>query len=910
MAKDKPLPRRTFLKQAAGAIGAATQVGAWPALGETSHDEVTAGPAAALKDAAFPRVFTGRKLKMIAFPLGGVAAGSVALGGRGQLRDWEIFNRPNKGYSPAYAFPSIWAQAGDAKPVARVLEARILPPYEGQDGLGSNNAPGLSRLDTATFTGAYPLAHIAFGDRILPVTVELEAFSPFIPHEPDDSGLPVAILQYRVTNPKNVSAKVSIAWSLDNPVKTAAPAPPPAVGVENDPRQNAYRSNARIAGLTMSNSALPESDPMQGTMALAALVRPGIRISHWRGWPQGRWWNSPMLFWDAFSANGDLGPEPEARNAVGVVLQSATIAPRQSQTFTFLLAWHFPNRTPDWCGWDAPKGKGGTLIGNYYTTRFDDAWAAAEYTAQHLQSLEKRTRLFADAFRESTLPAAVKEAASANLSTLASTTCFRTADGEFHGFEGVNDTRGCCFGNCTHVWNYETVTPFLFPSYARSLRKAAFGYSMDDAGAMRFRQLLPDGYDRFGWAAADGQMGQILHAYLDWKLTGDDAWLHEMWPRLKKAIEFAWVPGGWDANRDGVMEGVQHNTYDVEFYGPNPLCGIFYLGALRASEEMARRMGDPSSAAEYQRLFVQGSRWIDANLFNGKYYVQQVRGFRNDQIAPHLRGDMGANATEHPEYQVGDGCLVDQLMGQYLASVAGLGDLVSSDNMQSTLRAIYGSNYKRTLLEHDNVERTFALNDEAAVLVCSYAEGKRPRIPFPYYAEVFTGLEHTTAAMMMYAGMVKEGTEYIANTRARYDGEKRNPWDEAECGHHYARAMASWSSVVALSGFEYNGGQEAVIAVPRLPHRAFRSFWASGTGWGEFSYAPGSRGTFFTLRVLAGNLRCRSVEIATVGIKTRLRVGEKEYTHSEKRNGASTRYIADETIVIEEGQELKVEAFG
>jgi hypothetical protein len=250
-------------------------------------------------------------------------------------------------------------------------------------------------------------------------------------------------------------------------------------------------------------------------------------------------------------------------------------------------------------------------------------------------------------------------------------------------------------------------------------------------------------------------------------------------------------------------------------------------------------------------------------------------------------------------------------MGQYLVDVAGLGELVSRKNMMSTLRTIYASNYKRTLLEHDNVERTFALNDEAAVLVCSYAAGKRPRIPFPYYAEVFTGLEHATAAMMMYAGMVDEGAEYIANTRARYDGEKRNPWDEAECGHHYARAMSSWSSVVALSGFGYDGAQEAVIAIPRLPHRAFRSFWASGTGWGEFSYAPGSRGgTFFTLRVLAGNLRCRSLEITAPNAKTRLRTGNKEYAHSATSTGTSTRFTAQEIIMIAEGQELLLEALG
>jgi hypothetical protein len=347
----------------------------------------------------------------------------------------------------------------------------------------------------------------------------------------------------------------------------------------------------------------------------------------------------------------------------------------------------------------------------------------------------------------------------------------------------------------------------------------------------------------------------------------------------------------------------------VEFYGPNPLCGIFYLGALRASEEMAQRMGDTASAAEYHRLFTQGSRWIDANLFNGKYYVQQVRGYRNDQIAPHLRGDMGANETEHPEYQVGDGCLVDQLLGQYLADVAGLGDLVSRKNMASTLRTIYDSNYKRTLLEHDNVERTFALNDEAAVLVCSYAEGKRPRIPFPYYAEVFTGLEHATAAMMMYAGMIDEGTEYIANTRARYDGEKRNPWDEAECGHHYARAMSSWSSVVALSGFDYDGAMEAVTAIPRLPHRTFRSFWASGTGWGEFSYArDSSGGTLFTLRVLAGNLRCRSIQITAAAITTQLLVGSKEYAHGVTSNGNLALFETQQTIVIAEGEELKIEA--
>ena len=515
--------RRDFFKQAAGAIGTATQLPHWAPFAEAQSAEHH--PHLAPERITFPRVFSGDQLKMLAFPLGGVAAGSLALGGRGQLRDWEIFNRPNKGFSPPYAFPSIWIKAGNAEPVTRVLEARILPPYEGQDGLGANNSPGLSRIATAEFTAQYPLAHLQFKDPSLPVRIELEAFSPFIPHDPDASGLPVAILRYRVSNPATTSANVAISFSIDNPVK-----PPTAIDVAHaveDPRVNEYRKLNQMEGLLMTNPSVGANDPMQGSFVLAVLPSQGARTTYWRGWPQGRWWNSPMLFWDAFSRDGELLNEPAARNGVGALCQQKSIPAGGSATFTFLLAWHFPNRTPEWCGWDFPKGEGQTIIGNYYATRFKDAWGVAEYTATNLDSLEKRTRAFTNAFAASTLPAAVKEAASANLSTLASTTCFRTADGEFHGFEGSDDHRGCCFGNCTHVWNYETATAFLFPSYARSLRQAAFGYSMDDQGGMRFRQLLPDGKERFNIAAADGQMGQIMHAYLDWKLSGDEAWLQD-----------------------------------------------------------------------------------------------------------------------------------------------------------------------------------------------------------------------------------------------------------------------------------------------------------------------------------------------------------------------------------------------
>jgi len=837
---------------------------------------------------------------MIAFPLGGVAAGSISLGGRGQLRDWEIFNRPNKGFRPHYAFASIWAQAGDGKPVARVLESRIEPPYEGPDGLGSDNVPGLSRLESASFLGAYPLARIEFHDRTLPVVVELDAFSPFIPQDAEASGLPVAMMHYRVRNPGSSSARVGIAFSVENPVLASG------AGKAGDRRSNEYRKEDGMAGLLMTNPGIASGDPMSGSFALAALPDSGAEVTYWVGWPQGRWWDSPLLFWDQFSKEGRFAAQPEPHNAVGAVCMQSEIAPGQTADFRFMLGWHFPNRTPAWCGWDAPPGEGNTVIGNYYATRFRDAWDAVAYATKNRETLESRTKSFASAFAQSSLPDAVKDAASANLSTLATTTCFRTADGEFHAFEGSGNTMGCCFGNCTHVWNYEAATPFLFPTFARSLRKSAFGYSMDEAGAMHFRQLLPDGKARSSNAAADGQMGQIVHAWLDWKLSGDLEWLRNLWPRVKKAIEFAWIPGGWDSDRNGVLEGVQHNTYDVEFYGPNPLCGIYYLAALRACAEMAAAVGD-GAAQDYRSLGERGSRWIDANIFNGEYYVQKIRGFKADEIAASLRGGMGAEDTEKPEYQVGDGCLIDQLVGQYLADVGNLGPLTAPEHIRTTLESIYRYNAKRTLATHDNVARTYVLNDEAAVVVCDYGQGQRPRIPFPYYSEAWTGTEYVLAALLVSWGMADKGIEIVRNSRLRYDGEKRNPWDEAECGHHYARAMSSWAMVVALSGFAYDGAKASLVAVPRIPHDHFDCFWATATGWGTFTYRSQPATARFNLKVTEGHLICRSCELTAAGKTAVVRNGSGLLANTVDRKSGTVVVNLSEPARLVAGSGLQIE---
>ena len=908
MPKSAGPARRTFLKSAVAAAGipaltAATEPAALP--GKPAPTALATPPVAQHADReaiAYPRSYAGRQLACIAFPLGGVCAGSLSLGGRGNLRDWEIFNRPDKGVNPEYAFPGIRVEVAGAKPVARVLEARIAPPYEGNSGLGTRSAPGLTRLQSARFTSDFPFAHVSFQDSKLPVKVELTAFSPFIPHDPDASGLPGTVLRYRVANPGLKPAKVSIAWAVENPVK------PRDGNTEEkgskDERRNELRESGLLQGLFMDNPGMAAKHPANGTFALAAIAD-GARVTRIRGWQKAKWWVGPMLYWDDFKAHGELSPESESHTDVGAISLTRDIPAGATAEFTFLLAWHFPNRTAAWCDWESGSGREHEIIGNWYATKYPDAWAVADHLAGHLEALEKESRKFASAIKESNSPA-VKDAATANLTTLISQTCFRTADGEFHGFEGVGDHGGCCHGNCTHVWNYETATQFLFPQFARSLRKAAFGHSMDERGCIYFRQHLPEGSGRSGFAAADGQMGQLIKTCLDWRLSGDTEWLGSVWPKVRKAMEFCWVPGGWDANRDGVMEGVQHNTYDIEFYGPNPLCGIYYLGALRATEEMARAMGERDFAAECHRLFESGSKWIDANLFNGEYYVQKIRAIKKEDIARGLTGPMGADDPEHPDFQLGEGCLADQLIGQYLAHIAGLGDLLDPNHIRKTLNTLWRFNRYENLFDRDSVERAYIMNDEQAMLVCNYGAAPRPRIPFPYSTEAWTGIEYLVGSLFFQYGMLREGTETFAGTRRRHDGERRNPFNEPECGHHYARAMSSWSGMAVLAGFRYNGPEHHLRFDFKPGATPFRSFWATGTAWGKYALMLENGRAKAVVEVLHGILPVRELTVEASGNAATLRSGNSTLDCQVQKDGKLRRVSVPEVIAIRTGEVLEL----
>jgi uncharacterized protein (DUF608 family) len=833
---------------------------------------------------------TGRKLDEVAFPLGGIGTGMVSLGGWGQLRDWEVRNRPAKGYTLPNAFFAIKVGSGK-QAVTKVLQGPIGGSFVG-DGhtVAMGAGQGLPRFRNVSFDGRYPTANVKLSDPTFPLDVELEAFNPFIPLNDKDSGIPVAILTYRLTNRGRRPVKAMLVGNLTNIAGEGSDAQP----------VNRKRTSGDLTGLVLTANQGGKTEPDLGSLALSTTC-PDASV--WTNWRDDR----ISKFWEAVAGSDVFPPRGKGGSGTGTLAARCTVKPGQTASVTFLVTWHFPMfehwRKPE-CGC-APTWR------NYYATLWSDAWDAAVYTAKNLERLERQTKLFRDTLCASTLPMVALDAVSSQISILKTPTCLRLEDGTFYGFEGCSNTVGCCEGSCTHVWNYAQALPYLFPALQRSVREAEWANSMLEDGFVTFRMPLPLGTkaEPHFHPAADGQMGTVMQAYREWLICGDDDWLRRIWPQAKRALEFAWKY--WDADRDGVMEGMQHNTYDMEFYGANTMMGSLYLGALRAGEEMAKAVGDAESAAVYRDLFERGSAWTDEHLFNGEYYEQQVNPDAHLPWPDNLRKlaeDHGRDDKfPWPRWQFGKGCLSDQLIGQWIAEIVELGPLYKRSHIRKTLQSIFRYNWRAELYDHPCLLRIYALNDEPGLIIGTWPKGGRPGYAFWFADEVWCGIEYQVAAHLIYEGMVEEGLTVVKGVRDRYTGERRNPWNEIECGHHYSRSMASYSVMLALAGFRYSAPEQRMGFGPRVYAEEFACFFSVASGWGLYSQKVRKSGFKASVKVRYGTLTLKELEVDGVsGGQITAKLGKQAVAATVRERRVGVTVVFDAPVEIREGEALKV----
>jgi len=574
-----------------------------------------------------------------------------------------------------------------------------------------------------------------------------------------------------------------------------------------------------------------EDQPDFGTMGLALLdSKEGDLVVE--SAPDGKL--PEGLFADGGLASSEAAGKPFGQKLRGALGRKLTLKPGQEATVTFVITWHFPNFELK-----GVKDK----AGRRYANRFQSAAAVAGYVSENFRSLYDQTRLWHDTWYDSTLPYWFLDRTFLNTSILATSTCHWFRNGRFWGWEGV----GCCHGTCAHVWHYAHAIARIFPQLERSVRAMAdYDVSFDPkTGAIRFRGEFNN------VPAADGQAGCILRAYREHQMSADDGFLKRHWPRIKKSLEYLIEQ---DGNTDGILEGKQHNTLDTDWYGPVAWLSSLYLAALRAGEEMAKEVEDEDFAKRTRAIFEVGSKKIVETLWNGEYFVHKPD-------------------PNHPEaMKSANGCEIDQVFGQSWAFQVGLGRIMSEEHVKKALRALWKYNFTPDVGPWRNVNnlgRWYAMPGEGGLIMCTWpkgdkrdAQGKAPDWAYGYFNECMNGFEYQVAGHMIWEGMVQEGLAITRAVHDRYHASRRNPWNEIECGDHYARSMASYGVFLAACGYEYHGSKGHLGFAPRLTPEDFRAAFTTAEGWGTFSQKTEGGKTKVEIALKWGKVRVRTLAFA------------------------------------------------
>jgi uncharacterized protein (DUF608 family) len=831
------------------------------------------------------RTFSGNSATQIAMPLGGIGAGCICLNGYGGLQDFSIWNHPAttalpEGYAPSKAAFAILHIKG-ASPVTKLVEGPfpVLKIYDqGLQGEGYRRGgfEGFPRFQKCVFKGEYPFGEAKMSDSSVPLQVSLSAWNPFIPLDDKDSGIPCAILEYTLHNSSPQAVEYEFSYHLSHLA--------PGCSEEESASRNTVIPER---GVLLHNEEKPNAEGY-GSAGLTVIGnKPRIK---------GMWLRSPGWEFDSLSAlwrevstgtftanEGSNEIDTRGRNG-GSILLAGALAPGESQTFPILITWHFPNCYLQVGGAPLAEAQGAAGCRSfpegasprwrpYYASIWNDAREIALYVEEHYASLRARTLAFKQALFSSTLPTYVLDAVSANLAILKSPTVLRLENGDLWGWEGCFPDAGCCHGSCTHVWNYAQAFAHLYPQLERTLRELELGRSMDENGHVNFRSALPEGLVKHDFhAASDGQLGGIMKVFRDWQISGDMDWLRKMYPLAKRSLDYCIRT--WDPDHQGGLFEPHHNTYDIEFWGPDGMCTSIYLGALSALAQMARAVGQTRDATFYDDVAHRCARFMEEHLFNGEYFQQKVQylGLRNTsfatmvaQVDEHSSEMQRLLKREGPKYQYGNGCLSDGVIGAWMARIYGIDTPLARENVRKTLQAIFKHNFKTDLSLHANAQRPgYAMGHEPGLLLCTWPLGSKPTLPFVYSDEVWTGIEYQIASHLIAEGFVKEGLTIVKALRSRYDGRVRNPWNEYECGNYYARAMASYALLASLAGFHYSAVQRILWFGPQLTTRPFKTFFATASGFGTIELD----GRSLRVQLLEGVLRLEKL-VLTDGTQTR-----------------------------------------
>jgi len=800
------------------------------------------------EDAQFNTTYTGDRLNRVAFPMGGMGAGMICLEGTGAISHVSVRHKPDV-FNEPFMFGAIAVEGLENG--SKVLEGPVPErklygaPYTGNGS--SNSSYGFPRFDHAEFLARFPFATVKLQDDDLPLDVEIKGWSPFSPGKEDLSSMPMAALEYTFVNRTDSVLKMVFSYHAENFMRIRR-ANEWGIFYENKGHSIKKTQN----GFILAQSCFPDKPHYKGDFAISTLE--DATVDH--RWFRGGWYDARTMLWKDIEHAHAVSDTAVSGSVNASLYVPFTLQPGDSKTIHLLMSWYVPHSDQRFGGIPAVQEEAfacdpatGCCSSEYtsqfyepwYSKKFADIYEVSQFLESNYKELRDQSELFSKTFYASDLPPEVLEAVSANLGILKSPTVLRQKNGALWAFEGCFDAgSGCCIGSCTHVWNYAQAIPHLFPRLERSLRETEFIQSQDEAGHQNFRSALPIQYTDHGFhAAADGQLGGMMKVYRDWRISGDTQWLRALWPKVKSSYEFC--SHSWDPDRIGVLVEPHHNTYDIEFWGPDGMCSSIYLGATLAMIEMAEALGEEISS--FKNILDNGIRYMEDNLYNGEYFIQKTtwKGLRTPPPDEHLETNWNINYSkeafdilkkEGPKYQYGNGCLADGIIGAWFNAVCGLPEFLDRDKVHSHLNSIHQYNFRTDLRDHVNPQRPgFGTGEDGGLLLCTWPASDQPSLPFVYSNEVWTGIEYQVASHLMMHGEVEKGLEIVQEVRKRYDGTFRNPFNEYECGHWYARALSSYALLQGLTGLFYDAIDKTLYINSQLGNN-FQCFISTETGYG------------------------------------------------------------------------------
>jgi uncharacterized protein (DUF608 family) len=661
----------------------------------------------------------------------------------------------------------------------------------------------------------------------------------------------------------------------------------PAHAALTNARQGAYAFLSSLSGASYGGSpGIHPKAPGFGTLALVTSATDSTVLPASEDWGQA---------WKVFSSDGHFtrlneahpsDPTPRGRTVCGGVAATVDVPAGGSVEVPFLLAWHYPNKF----------NSRGQWIGCHYAAQWPDARAVVREAAKHFGSWRERTELFHEVFYDSTLPYWLLDCLTANAAILRHIgIVFRINNGDVYGWEGSN---GCCDPTCTHVWGYEQTFSRLFPDLEKEMRRIDFKHQQRSDGGINNRTDVPSPSRPTGEQPfTDGHASCILKAYREALNHRDEAFFTEYWPSVKRAVEYliARDSAANGGQPSGILQDDQWNTYDEALHGVTTFISGYYLTALRAGEEWARRLGETAAAGHFREIFEKGKSRLVELCWNGEYFQQHL---------PNYAQRAG---------EVGPGCMADQLIGQWWCHQLGLGYILPPEKVVSSLQAIFKYNFKSDLTNWKHAPRAFAGAGDKGLIICTWPKSGRPPKVMLYSDEVWTGIEYQVAAHMIYEGLIEEGLAIVKGARERYDGIprppiSRSPWNEIECGGHYARAMSSWSLLLALSGWEYDAPRGVLRLTPRHAADNFKSFFAGPEGWGSMRQVREGQAQTNELRVAEGQIMLRELRLKSASCPTTVRadIAGSRLEHSYTFDEGGLHLLFSKPAMVKGGQSLRV----